>query len=171
MRVRGEEQVYLLCELLGFLPAQYIPQCERRDSEKKFGGALFSILDLLEGRLRRKNEELGWMWTSPLLACAQLRLFRSTRAIAFGNHNPLSKHTLVQTHFHPPLHKNLAKLTASCAHFLFCRAMQSYLTAYAIIAWNTNTSKTLPTLPSLEPLWSVNEMEKLPSGESPISSG
>lgn len=46
-KVRGEEQVYLLCELLEFLPAEYIPWLERGDFVTTSGGALFRSLDLL----------------------------------------------------------------------------------------------------------------------------
>lgn len=106
--------------------------------EKKFGGALFSNPGLLEGRpSRRKSEESGWDVAVRLARHEPLRL---------AHHSPIK-----QTHL-GALHENVAK--------------QSYLTAYDIIAWNTNTGKALPTLPSLEPLWSVNWMEKLPSGDS-----
>lgn len=40
MRVKGEKQVYLLCELLKFLPAEYTPE--------RSLVALYLDLDLLE---------------------------------------------------------------------------------------------------------------------------
>lgn len=124
------------------------------EDEKTFGGSLFSNLG------------------SP----QRVRLALNPSVVGGHAHNTSHQirqsQSIKRTHLgalSPPLPENQAESWVSCAYFLFCMPMQSYLTAQQMIAWSTNTGKTLPTLLSLEPLWPVNWMSKLPFGESPIS--